>query len=73
MWPCFPFWLGIGRFTEIGIPCPEIMAPFVGVVEIACSLLLLAGLLTRLTDGWRKSEKAGILTHMEERLCSDVR
>ena len=28
--------LGVGRFTKIGIPNPEIMAPFVGVVEIVC-------------------------------------
>lgn len=40
--------LGVGRFTKIGIPAPEIMAPFVGVVEIVCGTLLLAGLLTRL-------------------------
>lgn len=40
--------LGVGRFTKIGIPAPEILAPFVGVCEIVCGLLLLAGLLTRL-------------------------
>ena len=39
---------GAGRFTRIGIPAPHIMGPFVGVVEIACGALLLAGLLTRL-------------------------
>ena len=39
---------GVGRFIKIGIPAPEIMAPFVGVVEIVCGLLILAGLLTRL-------------------------
>jgi putative oxidoreductase len=43
----FPAELGVGRFVKIGIPSPEIMAPFVGVVEIAGGILLLAGLLTR--------------------------
>ena len=44
----FPAALGVGRFTKIGIPAPEIMAPFVGVVEIGCGTLLIVGLLTRL-------------------------
>jgi len=40
--------LGVGRFIKIGIPAPAVMAPFVGVVEIACGLLLILGVLTRL-------------------------
>lgn len=44
----FPDLLGVGRFTKIGIPAPEAMAPFVGVVEITCGSLLLLGFLTRL-------------------------
>jgi putative oxidoreductase len=44
----FPDSLGIGRFAKIGIPWPQVMAPFVGVVEIACGALLLIGLITRL-------------------------
>jgi len=44
----FPAALGVGRFARIGIPTPEIMAPFVGVVEITCGSLVLAGFLTRL-------------------------
>jgi len=44
----FPELLGVGRFTKIGIPAPEVTAPFVGVVEISCGFLLLVGLLTRL-------------------------
>jgi putative oxidoreductase len=44
----FPAALGAGRFTKIGIPAPEVMAPFVGVVEIVFGLLLIVGLLTRL-------------------------
>ena len=43
----YPDALGVGRFIKIGIPMPQIMAPFVGVVEIACGLLVVAGLLTR--------------------------
>ncbi len=44
----FPDALGIGRFIKIGIPAPEILAPFVGVVEIVCGTLLLLGLIARL-------------------------
>ncbi len=44
----FPQDWGVGRFVRIGIPHPDVLAPFVGVVEIACGALLLAGLLTRL-------------------------
>jgi putative oxidoreductase len=44
----FPDSLGGGRFVKIGIPWPQVMAPFVGVVEIVCGSLLLMGLLTRL-------------------------
>ena len=38
---------GAGRFAKIGIPSPEVMGPFVGVVEILCGALILVGLLTR--------------------------
>src|SRR5260370_27879246 len=44
----FPDSLGIGRFVKIGIPWPQVMASFVGVVEIVCGSLLLIGLVTRL-------------------------
>jgi putative oxidoreductase len=44
----YPDELGVGRFLKIGIPAPETMAPFVGVVEIVCGGLLILGLLTRL-------------------------
>jgi putative oxidoreductase len=44
----FPEALGIGRFEKIGIPLPQLMAPFVGVTEIICGALLLVGLFTRL-------------------------
>jgi putative oxidoreductase len=44
----FPGDLGVGRFTKIGIPSPEVMAPFVGVVEIVGGVLLLVGFLSRL-------------------------
>lgn len=44
----FPEALGVGRFTKIGIPLPQLMAPFIGVTEIICGSLLLVGLFTRL-------------------------
>ncbi|MBF0570478.1 MAG: DoxX family protein [Candidatus Omnitrophica bacterium] len=44
----YPDTLGVGRFIRIGIPAPEVMAPFVGVVEIVFGLLIVVGLLTRL-------------------------
>lgn len=39
---------GPGRFEKIGIPAADVMAPFVGVVEVVCGALVLLGLLTRL-------------------------
>jgi uncharacterized membrane protein YphA (DoxX/SURF4 family) len=44
----FPDSLGVGRFVKIGIPSPQVMAPFVGVVETVCGALVLVGLFTRL-------------------------
>jgi putative oxidoreductase len=43
----WPDELGTGRFLSIGIPAPQIMAPFVGVVEIVCGAMILLGLFTR--------------------------
>jgi uncharacterized membrane protein YphA (DoxX/SURF4 family) len=43
----FPDALGVGRFAKIGIPAPEVTAPFVGVCETVCGVLFLVGLLTR--------------------------
>ena len=40
--------LGAGRFARIGLPAPQALATFVGLVEIVCGLLLLLGLFTRL-------------------------
>src|SRR2546422_4781353 len=42
----FPNDLGVGRFVKIGIPAPEVMAPFDGVFEIVCGSLIVLGLLT---------------------------
>lgn len=42
-----PDLLGAGRFMKIGIPYPELMGPFVGIVEIVCGTLILVGLFTR--------------------------
>jgi putative oxidoreductase len=44
----YPDLVGAGRFGKIGLPSPEVLAPFVGTVEIVCGTLVLAGLLTRL-------------------------
>jgi putative oxidoreductase len=44
----FPSEVGAGRFAKIGIPSAEMMAPFVGVIEIVSGTLILLGLLTRL-------------------------
>src|SRR5436853_6477512 len=43
----YPDDLGVGRFAKIGIPAPEVMAPFVGVCEIVCGVFFVLGLLTR--------------------------
>src|SRR5262249_55061876 len=39
---------GVGRFTKIGIPAPELMAHCVAVLEIVGGVLLISGFLTRL-------------------------
>ncbi|HEU4578719.1 MAG TPA: DoxX family protein [Polyangiaceae bacterium] len=44
----YPDALGVGRFTRIGIPAPQLLAPFVGIVEIVCGALICVGLLVRL-------------------------
>lgn len=44
----FPDILGAGRFANIGIPFPEVMGPFVGIVETVCGALVILGLFTRL-------------------------
>jgi uncharacterized membrane protein YphA (DoxX/SURF4 family) len=44
----FPEILGADRFANIGIPYPELMGPFVGVVETVCGALIIIGFLTRL-------------------------
>jgi putative oxidoreductase len=43
----FPEQWGAGRFARIGIPAPETMAHFVGVVEIVAGALILVGLAAR--------------------------
>jgi len=46
----FPDALGVGRFIKIGIIYPEILAPFVGAVEIVAGVLLLVGMFTRIAS-----------------------
>src|ERR1700733_14994584 len=38
---------GVGRFTKLGIPLPELTAIFIGGLEIVGGILLIAGLFTR--------------------------
>jgi putative oxidoreductase len=40
----------IEYFTSLGIPAPQIQAPFSASMEFACGALLLAGLMTRLAS-----------------------
>src|SRR5574340_147502 len=40
----------IGYFASLGIPAPQLQAPFVAGVELAGGLLLLAGLFTRVAS-----------------------
>jgi uncharacterized membrane protein YphA (DoxX/SURF4 family) len=44
----FPADVGAGRFTKIGLPSPEVLAPLVGSFEILWGALILLGLITRL-------------------------
>lgn len=44
----YPAARGAGRFANIGLPAPELLGPFVGIVEIVCGALVLLGLFTRL-------------------------
>jgi len=39
---------GVESFDGIGIPMPEVMFPFVAVMEVLCGFLVLIGLFTRL-------------------------
>jgi len=39
---------GVGRFTKLGMPMPEVLAPAIAVLEIGGGLLLVSGLGTRL-------------------------
>ncbi len=43
----YPAVRGSGRFESIGLPAPDILATFVGSVEIIAGLMVLVGLLTR--------------------------
>lgn len=45
----FPELLGAGRFEKIGFSNPEFLAAFVATFEIVCGLLVLAGLMVRVT------------------------
>ena len=38
---------GVGRFTKLGMPAPEVLAPAIAVLEIVGGLALVAGVLAR--------------------------
>jgi putative oxidoreductase len=42
--------MGVLRFAKIGFPCPGFTAHFVGTFEIACGLLVMVGLFTKLAS-----------------------
>jgi len=44
----YPAQQGVGRFARIGFGRPDLLAPFVGGVEIVCGVLIIVGLATRL-------------------------
>ena len=44
----FPDDLGVGRFTKIGLPNPELLAYIVATFEVTCGAFILFGFLTRL-------------------------
>jgi putative oxidoreductase len=43
---------GLGRFTKLGFPMPELTANFIATTEIIGGLLLMFGLLTRFVSFW---------------------
>lgn len=43
----FPALLGGGRFAKIGMPYPELLAQFVGFMEITCGFMIIIGLFVR--------------------------
>ena len=43
---------GLGRFTKLGFPMPELTANFVATTEIIGGLFLLFGIFTRFTAFW---------------------
>lgn len=43
----YPADVGVGRFARIGFDQPELVAGLVGVAEVTCGALVLAGLLVR--------------------------
>ncbi|MEP6676200.1 MAG: DoxX family protein [Ferruginibacter sp.] len=43
---------GLGRFTKLGFPMPELTANFVATTEIIGGLFLLLGIFTRVTAFW---------------------
>src|SRR5215467_9298180 len=47
---------GLGRFTKLGFPMPELTANFIATTEIIGGLFLIFGILTRFTAIWFVAE-----------------
>jgi uncharacterized membrane protein len=60
--------LGPGRFEKAGIPAPSVFAYFDGVVEIACGVLILVGLLTRLAAAPMIVDMLGAVDNRDDHL-----
>ncbi|MFI5153567.1 MAG: DoxX family protein [Chitinophagales bacterium] len=47
---------GLGRFTKLGFPMPELTANFIATMEIIGGIFLILGILTRFTAIWFVAE-----------------
>lgn len=53
--------LGVGRFTAIGLPMPELLSPAIAMLEIVGGVCLIAGILTRPVSILFIGEMIGVL------------
>jgi putative oxidoreductase len=52
---------GVGRFTKLGFPMPELMANFIATGEIIGGLFILFGIFTRFTSFYFVVQMIGVL------------